>query len=430
MSQVEEQTLTSTSYSLPRTRSGWLEGWIRDRIAGHLDTLKGGRLTVVDGDRVQTWGEPGDLFAALTVRNSRFYRDVFFGGSLAFAEGYLRGDWDCDDVTALLRLMIRNQTAPRWLDRGWARLSQALSAVGHWWKSNTRRGSRDNIAAHYDLGNEFYRLWLDETLSYSCAVFPTADSTLFEGSTEKIDRVCRKLQLSPSDHLLEIGTGWGGLALHAATHYGCRVTTTTISVEQLRIARERIAAAGLCDRVTVLETDYRDLTGTYDKLVSIEMIEAVGHEHLDGYFAQCSRLLKPGGSFLLQGIVLADQLHARYLQSVDFIQKHVFPGGCLPSVQSLMTSMTRASQLRLVHLEDFAPHYARTLREWRSRFEARSDEVRDQGFDTRFLRLWHYYLCYCEAAFEERQTGLVQMLFDQPGATRDPLQITTAAAGN
>ncbi len=430
MSQVEEQTLTSTSYSLPQTRSGWLEGWIRDRIAGHLDTLKGGRLTVVNGDQVQTWGEPGDLFAALTVRNSRFYREVFFGGSLAFAEGYLRGDWDCDDVTTLLRLMIRNQTAPRWLDRGWARLSQSLSAVGHWWKSNTRRGSRDNIAAHYDLGNEFYRLWLDETLSYSCAIFPTADSTLFEGSTEKIDRACRKLQLSPSDHLLEIGTGWGGLALHAATQYGCRVTTTTISVEQLRIARERIAAAGLTDRVTVLETDYRDLTGTYDKLVSIEMIEAVGHEHLDGYFAQCGRLLKPGGSFLLQGIVLADQLHARYLQSVDFIQKHVFPGGCLPSVQSLMTSMTRASQFRLVHLEDFAPHYARTLREWRTRFEARSDEVRGQGFDTRFLRLWHYYLCYCEAAFEERQTGLVQMLFDQPGATRDPLQITTAAAGS
>jgi cyclopropane-fatty-acyl-phospholipid synthase len=271
-------------------------------------------------------------------------------------------------------------------------------------------------------------LWLDETMAYSSGIFLHPEGSLQEASEEKIDRVCRKLALRPHDHLLEIGTGWGALAIHAASHYGCRVTTTTISQEQATVARERIQQAGLSDRVTLLTSDYRDLTGQFDKLVSIEMIEAVGFKYFDTYFRKIGQLLRPEGTAVLQAIVMPERRYKEYLGGVDFIQRYIFPGGCLPSTASMLESAGRTTDLRFVHAEDFAPHYAETLRGWRYAFWAQIESVREQGYSEQFIRLWNYYLCYCEAVFEERHVGVVQVQFDKPLCRRDPIQISDHAA--
>jgi cyclopropane-fatty-acyl-phospholipid synthase len=288
--------------------------------------------------------------------------------------------------------------------------------VFHALKRNTRTGSRANIAAHYDLSNDFFALFLDETMTYSCGIFARPDTTLREASLEKIDRLCRKLRLSPRDHLLEIGTGWGALGIHAARAYGCRVTTTTISAEQHAFAKERIRAAGLADRITLLLQDYRELEGRFDKLVSVEMIEAVGHQYYDEFFRRCAALLQDDGLMALQAITIADQHYERARDSVDFIQRHIFPGCCIPSVTALSSAMTRASDLKLVQLEDIGPHYARTLASWRDTLRAHRDEAHALGFDDTFLRLWDFYFCYCEGGFAERRLGDVQMVLERPGA--------------
>jgi cyclopropane-fatty-acyl-phospholipid synthase len=284
----------------------------------------------------------------------------------------------------------------------------------HWANRNSRDGSRRNIAAHYDLGNDFFALFLDETLAYSCGVFEREDATLHEAQLAKFDRICRRLRLTAADHLLEIGTGWGGLAIHAAARYGCRVTTTTISREQHALAAQRIAQAGLEDRVTLLLEDYRDLDGSYDKLVSVEMIEAVGHQYLDDYTAQCSRLLAPEGAMLLQAITIQDQFYEAALESVDFIQRYIFPGSFIPSVTAIVDSVRRSTDMKVFHLEDIGPHYATTLGRWRTSFLARLDDVRRLGYPESFLRMWDFYLCYCEGGFLERQLGDVQMLLTKP----------------
>ena len=288
-------------------------------------------------------------------------------------------------------------------------------------RRNSRAGSRRNIAAHYDLGNEFFRSFLDETLMYSAATFEHEQQSLHDAQVARLDRICRKLELGPDDHLLEIGTGWGGLALHAARHFGCRVTTTTISREQWTLARERVREAGLGDRVEVLCEDYRDLTGTYDKLVSIEMIEAIGHQYYDTYFAKCSELLAPHGAMLLQAITIADQRYERARRSVDFIQRYIFPGSCIPSVAALSSSIARASDLRLFHLDDIGPHYATTLAHWRQNLRANLARVRSLGYGEEFIRMWEYYFCYCEGGFMERVIGDVQMLLVKPGNRRMPV---------
>ena len=413
----------STSASL-----GLVNGLARRVLTDRLRDLRGGQITLVDEAGETSLGRDADLQATLTVRDNRFFRHAVLGGSLSLAESYLRGQWDCDDLTALFRIFLRNLDATDQMDRGPSRAFKLVNRLYHRWHANSREGSRRNIHAHYDLGNDFFRLWLDETLAYSSGIFLTPTSTLHDASVEKIDRVCRKLDLKPSDHLLEIGTGWGGLALHAAVKYGCRVTTTTISQQQFDVAQQRITDAGLSDRVTLLLQDYRDLTGQFDKLVSIEMIEAVGHRYFDTYFGKCSELLKPNGSFVLQGIVMPDRRYAQYLKSVDFIQRYVFPGGCLPSMGSMFESITRATDLRFVHAEDFGTHYAETLRHWRRGFHERLDEVRALGYPDRFIRLWDYYLGYCEAAFDERYTGVVQIQFDKPLCRRDPIGIGQRAA--
>jgi cyclopropane-fatty-acyl-phospholipid synthase len=283
------------------------------------------------------------------------------------------------------------------------------------------KGSKENIVVHYDLGNDFYRLFLDKTLTYSCGIFENENSTLEDASIAKYDRICRKLQLCPEDHVIEIGSGWGGFSIHAAKNYGCRVTTTTISDEQYDLAEKRIAASGVSHRIQLLRKDYRHLGGKFDKLVSIEMIEAVGHHYLDSFFQICSRLLKANGMMILQAITIVDQMFDAHKRSVDFSKRYIFPGSCIPSIHAMMRSITRKTDLKLFHLEDITPHYVRTLAEWRKRFFDRIDDVRAMGFSETFIRMWEYYLCYCEGGFAERYIGDVQMLLTKPMCRREPL---------
>lgn len=400
----------------------------RRAVVERLQSLTRGQIRLTDWTGTSTLGQSADLQATLEVHAPQFYRNTLFGGMLAVAESYIRGDWDCDDLTTLFRIFVRNLDRADQFDGGVARAMAIGQRLYHWWRSNTMRGSRKNIEAHYDLGNDFFRLWLDETMAYSSGIFLHPEASMREASEEKFDRVCRKLGLRPGDHLLEIGTGWGGLAIHAASHYGCQVTTTTISKEQAAVARERIQQAGLSSQITLLQSDYRELTGQYDKLVSIEMIEAVGYRFFDTYFRKIGELLRPEGTAVLQAIVMPERRYQEYLGGVDFIQRYIFPGGCLPSVATMLESAGRATDLRFVHAEDFAPHYAETLRRWRDAFHAQLGSVREQGYSERFIRLWDYYLCYCEAVFEERHVGVVQIQFDKPGCRRDPIQLSSQAA--
>ena len=305
------------------------------------------------------------------------------------------------------------------MDTGVSALTRPLQKLVHLLNRNTHSGSRRNIAAHYDLGNEFYELWLDRKMMYSCAYFETPETSLEYASTAKLDRICRKLDLQATDSVIEIGTGWGGMAIHAAKNYGCHVTTTTISREQYEYANEAIRREGLEDRITLLFKDYRDLEGCFDKLVSIEMIEAVGHKYHDTFFRKCCDLLKPDGRMLLQAITITDQRYDDYKNGVDFINRYIFPGGCLTSVTDMARSMTNCTDMRVIHLEDIGPHYATTLRHWRGRFFAGIDKVRKMGYSDTFIRMWQYYLCYCESAFIERAIGDVQMLMVRPDARHD-----------
>jgi cyclopropane-fatty-acyl-phospholipid synthase len=393
-----------------------------DRIARRtilklLKKLAHGQLTLVDGGRHHHFGKMTDLCplqALLTVRHPQLYSRILFGGSIGAAEAYMDGLWSADDLTTVMRILALNQNAFEEMEKGLARLATPLYKFYHYVRKNTLSGSRKNILAHYDLGNEFYSLFLDETMTYSCGIFEREDSTLKQASEAKYDRICRKLQLSAGDEVLEIGTGWGGFALHAAQNYGARVTTTTISEEQHQFARNRIESAGLQDQITLLKKDYRDLSGKFDKLVSIEMIEAVGHHFYNAFFDTCCRLLKDDGLMALQAITIKDQIFDRHKRSVDFIKRYIFPGSCIPSITAISNAVAKASDLQLVHLEDITPHYARTLGEWRRRFFGNIAKVRNLGFSETFVRMWEYYLCYCEGGFSERYINDVQMVFAKP----------------
>lgn len=403
---------------------------VLDRLARHalysrMRQLQDGEIIFADTSGRHVFGSRNEnlpLSVTIDVHDPQFYRDVAFGGDVGAGESYTSGRWSCSNLTDFIRIIVRNRQVLTAMGKGLAWMTTPARKAAHYFRRNNKPGSRKNIAAHYDLGNDFFELFLDETLMYSCAIFEREESTLYEASVAKNERICRKLQLSPQDHLLEIGTGWGGFALHAAQQYGCRVTTTTISQEQHRLARQRIAAAGLANRVTVLREDYRDLKGQYDKLVSIEMIEAVGHQYLDTFFRCCSRLLKPQGMMLLQGITIADQYYEQARRSVDFIKKYIFPGSFLPSVTSICQSLARATDLRLFHLEDQGPHYATTLRHWRERMFANLAQLQALGYSDTFVRMWEYYLCYCEGGFQERVLGDVQMLLVKPLCRRTPIQ--------
>ncbi len=388
----------------------------RTARAGVLARLAGvaeGRLLVREGARTLAFGPGSGIEATLNVHDPSFYADLAFGGSVGAAESYLREGWSTGDLTALLRLMLRNQATLDGMEGGLAWLSAPIRRAAHWLHHNSRSGSRRNIAAHYDLGNDFFRLMLDESMMYSCAVFERAGMTLAQAQVAKLDRICRALALGPDDHVLEIGTGWGGFALHAAGRYGCRVTTTTISPSQFELARERVRAAGLADRVTLLLMDYRDLDGRFDKLVSIEMIEAIGHRQYGEFFRCAAERLAPRGRMMLQSITIADHRYTRARDEVDFIKRYVFPGACIPSVSALAMAMAESSDLRILALEDIGLHYATTLAHWRANFQSNLGRVRELGFPETFIRLWEYYLCYCEAGFAEGQLGDAQVLLER-----------------
>lgn len=398
---------------------GWPERWARRLVLGQLQRLQRGAICLVEGEQHRTFGQGEDgPTVVLQVHHPRFFRALALGGTIGAAEAYMQGWWSCDDLPAMCRLAVANMEWMQQRERGWARLAAPVRVLGHALKRNTLRGSRRNIAAHYDLSNDFFRLFLDDNMMYSSAVFPRPDSSLEEASRYKVDRICKKLALVPEDHLLEIGTGWGGFALHAAREYGCRVTTATISQQQCELARQRVRAAGLDSRVEVVLADYRALQGQYDKLVSIEMIEAVGHHYFDTYFGCCSRLLKPEGLMLLQAIVIGDWAYERARRSVDFIKAYIFPGSCIPSVATISRSLAEATDMRLVHLEDIGPHYARTLRAWRARFWDAEKQVRQLGFSEEFIRMWDFYFAYCIGGFEERYISDVQMLLARPANRR------------
>jgi len=410
-----EQTCSSCPQTASAT-TGIINKLARNLVLKSLAMIEQGHLTLIDGGDRQEFGRQGsELNATVRVQHPDFYRRVAFGGTIAAGESYMDGLWTCGDLTALVRIMVRNQGAQQQLESGLARLTAPLQRLLHRLNDNTRSGSRRNIAAHYDLGNDFYRLFLDPTMAYSCGIFEGDASTLEEASTAKFDRICRKLALTPGMQVLEIGTGWGGFAIHAARDYGCHVTTTTISQQQHDLAAETISACGLNNQITLLQQDYRDLTGQYDRLVSIEMVEAVGHRHLPTFFRACSDRLKADGAALIQAISMPDQHYGRYLNAPDFINRYIFPGSCCPSLHAISKVAACVTDLRLTHLEDFSTHYARTLREWRNAFHANLEQVRNLGFDERFIRMWEYYLCYCEGGFEERFTAVTQLLFSKPG---------------
>ena len=407
-------------------QSRWLISLCRRLVLRQLANLRYGCINIHEAGQVSRFGQPADdgLQAEIHVHDPAAYSMITCNGSVGAGESYIHGFWSSPDLTAVTRIFVRNLEVLDGLERGLARLGLPALKWLHWLNRNTLAGSRRNIRAHYDLGNELFENFLDPTMMYSAAVFPSGCDNLEQAQRHKLERVCRKLELSPQDHLLEIGSGWGSMAIYAAQHYGCRVTTTTLSQEQYRYAQARIRELGLEQRITLLLKDYRELTGQYDKLVSIEMIEAVGHDYFHTYFKTCSNLLKPHGLMLLQAITIRDQRYQQARRSVDFIQRYIFPGGSLPSV-SLIAELTREhSDLAMLHLEDIGGHYARTLRHWQHNLKTAHGHLQQLGYDDAFFRLWEFYLCYCEGGFIERSIGAAQILLSKPQA-RPTLAFTT-----
>lgn len=386
--------------------------WAKTLVSRQLEQMQTGGVVLHAGTELLFGQVTADfpLSADIFVEDDAFFRDILFGGVVGAAEAYMAGYWRCSNLVDLVRILVRNRPVLEGMNGHSAWLTRKLRKLMHSYHLNTRQGSRRNIAAHYDLGNDFFQLFLDETLLYSCAYFERPEASLYHASIAKLALICAKLQLKPEDHVIEVGCGWGGFAEYAATHYGCRVTATTISRQQFEFAQQRIQAAGLSDRVTLLFEDYRDLTGTYDKLVSIEMVEAIGHQYYETYFAKCAQLLKPDGLALIQAITIADQQYEKARDDVDFIKRYIFPGSCIPSVTALVQAMTKASDFNLLHLQNIGAHYAVTLQRWRLAFLERLDSVRAQGYSEEFIRMWEFYLAYCEGAYRERAIGNAHLL--------------------
>ncbi len=395
----------------------------RTALLKQLEKLGIGSLTVTEDGNSHHFGSPSTdpgLQATIEVFEPQFWADAAFGGTVGAGEAYIQGSWRCDNLTALMRIMVLNRDVMNGIERGWALVTAPTRRILHWLNRNSKAGSQRNIAAHYDLGNDFFGLFLDPTLAYSCGIFERPTATLHDASLAKFDAICTKLALQPGDHLVEIGTGWGGLALHAAQKYGCRVTTTTISKEQYAHSVARVKEAGTgrshrCQDGRLSRSSTTCGSGGFDKLVSVEMIEAVGARYLDGYFAKCSSLLKPDGAMLLQAITIQDQFYQQALRNVDFIQRFIFPGSFIPSVTAITNAVTRATDMKVSHLRDIGPHYATTLRKWREAFFAHLPEIKALGLPESFVRMWDFYFCYCEGGFAERQLGDVQMLLTKPG---------------
>ena len=417
---MAQETLTAALKS--KTRSNWVQQFAKNQVLARLARLQIGQLTIIENGQKTVFGSDKSMAATVTVHDAHFYGEIAFGGSIGAGEAYMLGYWTSDNLTNVIRMMAANQGVMDALEGGYQWASKPFLKVLHYLNRNTADGSRKNIAAHYDLGNDFFKLWLDPSMMYSSAIFAPLDVSLEAASNKKLQVICDKLDLKPTDHVVEIGTGWGGFAIYAAKHYGCKVTTTTISRQQFDEAVVRVNAENLQDKITLLLNDYRDLEGKFDKLVSIEMIEAVGHQFYDTYFKKCASLLKPNGMALIQAITIADQRFEAAKNSVDFIQRYIFPGSNIPSITAMLNSITKASDLKLYDCEDIGPHYATTLRKWRERFLANIDAVRKLGYSEEFIKMWEFYLCYCEGGFAERALGDVHLLLIKPENRRDAIR--------
>jgi cyclopropane-fatty-acyl-phospholipid synthase len=395
----------------------WIDKICRPLLFSRLRKIEFGQVKIIDHCGEQLFGnteQSSELTVEINVKDQRFYSDIALGGTVAAGEAYMQGYWSCNNLTGLVRIMLRNREVMDQVEGGFSLFKAPILRLMHWLNRNSQAGSRRNIEAHYDLGNEMFELFLDPTMMYSCAYYPDSKASLDQAATAKLQRICEKLQLSETDHVVEIGTGWGGFAIYAATHFGCKVTTTTISKQQYEIARQRVIAAGLEDKVTLLMEDYRDLQGAYDKLVSIEMIEAVGPQYLETYFTKCSTLLKPDGIMLIQAITIQDQFYDQAIKSVDFIQRYIFPGGFIPSVTAISNAVKNATDTRLFQMEDIGPHYATTLRDWRKNFFNNIEQIKALGYSDQFIAMWEFYLCYCEGGFLERTLGTSHLVFVKP----------------
>ena len=393
-------------------------------VIKQFSKLTKGQLLVNESANNYIFGSKDNDFpvsAKINVLSNEMYSEIAAKGLNGAAEAFVKGLWSSDDLTELIRIFVRNREAANQIEGGIAKLATGLFYLQHSLRRNNHKGSLRNITAHYDLSNDLFETFLDNTKMYSCAIFENENSSLEQASVNKIKRICKKLELSSKDRVLEIGTGWGGFAIFAAKHFGCKVTTTTISQKQYEYTRKKVKTLGLENKISVLKKDYRDLTGQFNKLVSIEMIEAVGHHYYHDFFRKCNQLLIPEGRMLLQSIIITDFLYEEAKQFSDFIKTYIFPGSCIPSISKLCESSAKTTDMRLFHLEDITPHYAKTLNHWRSHFMNNIQKIRDLGFSEEFIRLWNFYFCYCEGGFIERQVGAVQMLFTKPLCRMDPI---------
>ena len=420
----DKLSVDSLANSIPKKQKGSrMASFFKSVLFRKLSGISSGELTIIDGNNKHTFGNSSSqLKAELEVFSQEFYVFLGSGGTNGAAEAYTAGYWGSNNLVGLIQLIIKNKDTMMGLESGMARLANPITKFIHKQRQNTLQGSKNNILAHYDLSNDFYKLWLDPTMTYSSGVFSKKDASMQEASVEKLDRICRKLNLSSKDHVLEIGTGWGSFAVHAVKNYGCKVTTTTISDNQFQYASELISREGLKDKITLLSKDYRELEGIFDKVVSIEMIEAVGAEYVPGFFEKASSLLKKNGLMALQGITYNDPDFDAYKNSVDFIRKYIFPGSCLVAMPQILNAIKEKTDMVMVDSEDITQHYARTLEIWREDFQKVLPQIKELGFSEPFTRIWNFYLVYCEAGFLENLIGDFQFVFAKPDSKN--IQIT------
>ena len=387
----------------------------RALVFNQLNKIKIGHIVIIEGDNKFSFGKKDKLNVTVTVHDPRFYGALAFGGSIGVSEAFMQKFWSASDLTKLIRIMAINQNTMDQLEGLFNIFIKPILKCLHYLNQNSVKGSEINISKHYDLGTEFFSLFLDSTMMYSSAVFKNPQDSLYKGSIHKLETICQSLELTSQDHIVEIGSGWGGFAIYAAQHYGCKVTTTTISKEQYKYVRQKIKDLKLSHKITVLLSDYRHLKGQYDKLVSIEMLEAVGYQYYETYFKVCANLLKPQGLAVIQTITIADQRYEKAKCSVDFIQRYIFPGSCIPSITALQNSMTQSSDLRIYSIHDIGIHYARTLALWREAFFKRLKDIKVLGFDDAFIRMWHFYFSYCEGGFQEKVISDIHLKLVKPG---------------
>lgn len=396
-------------------RTSWFTNVYKKLVFKAFSSIETGQIILIDNGQRSVFGDAHcDLKVTLTVNNPAMYKSFAMSGSIGAGESYILGQWECDNLTTLIEIFAINQDQLDAFEKKFAFFSNIAHRVNHIKNKNSHAGSKKNIVAHYDLGNDLYESFLSEEMLYSSAIYPSKEATLEQAQQYKLQRICEQVEIQKGDAVIEIGTGWGAFAIYAATHFDCHVTTTTISDEQYDYVAGKINKLGLEHKITLLKQDYRLLTGRYDKLVSIEMIEAVGHDFLPSFFSKCSQLLKDNGAMLIQAITISDQRYQHYLKNTDFIQQYIFPGGCLPSINEMSEQIKNNTDMNIHTINDIGTHYARTLGDWRARFIARWPTLDSNKFDQRFYRLWLFYLAYCEGAFRTRATSTVHLMARKP----------------